>query len=79
MGAVGGLRRVKHAALAAKMVLQHTAHSLLVGDAATAFALEMGIPGTSHDSALPLSFQTTGLFLPFGILSPPLPCSFASH
>ena len=38
VGAVGGLRRIKRAITAARGVLEHTNHSLLVGDAATAFA-----------------------------------------
>lgn len=38
VGAVGGLRRIKRAISVARGVLEHTNHSLLVGDAATAFA-----------------------------------------
>ncbi|CAI7808535.1 unnamed protein product [Closterium sp. NIES-54] len=45
VGAVAGLRRVKAAVRAAYLVLLHTYHSLLVGDAATDFALEMGLAG----------------------------------
>lgn len=45
MGAVGGLRRVKGAIRVAKIVLQNTHHTLLVGDQAAAFALQMNIPG----------------------------------
>lgn len=41
MGAVGALRRVKSAIAVAKDVLLHTSHSLLVGDQATEFAIEM--------------------------------------
>ncbi|CAI5533215.1 unnamed protein product, partial [Closterium sp. Naga37s-1] len=57
VGAVAGLRRVKAAARAAYLVLLHTYHSLLVGDAATDFALEMGLPGpenlsTNHSLAI---------------------------
>lgn len=42
MGAVGALRRIKDAISVAKDVMKHTTHSLLVGDQATSFALEMG-------------------------------------
>lgn len=40
VGAVGGLRRIKKAITVARGVLEHTNHSLLVGDAATAFAVD---------------------------------------
>ena len=42
VGAVGGLRRVKNAAGVARHVLDHTMHSLLVGDSATEFAIQLG-------------------------------------
>ena len=42
MGAVGQLRGVQQAALTARLVLEHTTHSLLVGDAATQFASQFG-------------------------------------
>ncbi|KAL2266736.1 hypothetical protein VTJ83DRAFT_6088 [Remersonia thermophila] len=42
-GAVAGLRRVKGAISAARAVMRYTRHSLLVGDLATRFALEMGL------------------------------------
>ncbi|CAI5533205.1 unnamed protein product [Closterium sp. Naga37s-1] len=45
VGAVAGLRRVKAAVRAAYLVLLHTYHSLLVGDAAMDFVLEMGLAG----------------------------------
>ncbi|KAI4463477.1 l-asparaginase [Holotrichia oblita] len=41
-GAVAALRRIKNAASVAKHVLQHTKHTLLAGDQATAFAVAMG-------------------------------------
>lgn len=41
-GAVGALRNIKNAIGVAKAVMEHTAHSLLVGDGATAFAVDMG-------------------------------------
>ncbi|XP_014246222.1 N(4)-(Beta-N-acetylglucosaminyl)-L-asparaginase isoform X2 [Cimex lectularius] len=42
MGAVGGLRRIKHASSVARKVLEQTEHSILVGELATAFAKKMG-------------------------------------
>ncbi|KAK0729618.1 asparaginase [Lasiosphaeris hirsuta] len=41
-GAVAGLRRVRDAVGVARHVLEHTSHSLIVGDQATRFALENG-------------------------------------
>ena len=46
-GAVADLRRVKNAAAAARLVLEHTSHTLLAGDQATAFALEMGLEASN--------------------------------
>ena len=54
MGAVGGIRNVKAAARAAQLVKDHTHHSILVGDQATDFAVQMGLPYsslTTRDSA----------------------------
>jgi Asparaginase len=42
VGAVAALRRVKSAISVARHVLEHTQHSLLVGDQATAFAVSLG-------------------------------------
>lgn len=42
VGAVGCLRRIKPAMRVARAVLDHTKHSLLVGEKATQFALKMG-------------------------------------
>lgn len=42
VGAVAGLRRIKEAIRTARLVLDHTSHSLLVGDQATDFAKMMG-------------------------------------
>lgn len=53
VGAVGGLRRVKNAIKVARMVLERTNHTLLVGEMATQFALELGMkeePLTSRES-----------------------------
>lgn len=41
-GAVAGLRRIRDAISVARRVLEHTRHSLLVGDHATRFAVENG-------------------------------------
>ena len=43
-GAVAGLRRVRHAIAAARLVLEHTTHTMLAGDLATLFALQNGLP-----------------------------------
>lgn len=42
VGAVGGLRRIKGAISVARLVLEHTKHTLLVGDMATKFATDLG-------------------------------------
>jgi len=42
IGAVGALRRIRSAVSVARAVLEHTQHTLLVGDQATRFAVEMG-------------------------------------
>eukprot|EP00960_Hanusia_phi_P059660 764245-Hanusia_phi.AAC.2 len=42
MGAVGCLRNVRHAISVARSVMEHTSHSLLVGDKATSFAVMAG-------------------------------------
>lgn len=42
VGGVGGLRNIKHAMSVARKVLHHTKHSLLGGDQATEFAVQMG-------------------------------------
>lgn len=42
VGAVAQLRRVKYAMRVARKVLDHTSHTLLVGDLATEFAKAMG-------------------------------------
>lgn len=52
VGAVGYLRNVKRAISVARGVLEHTNHSLLVGDAAVAFAQELlGFPAESLNTA----------------------------
>lgn len=47
VGAVGCLRRVKTAIAVARAVMDHTDHTLMVGDLATKFALEMGFSETN--------------------------------
>ncbi|KID77804.1 N(4)-(Beta-N-acetylglucosaminyl)-L-asparaginase [Metarhizium brunneum] len=42
VGAVGALRRVKHAIAVARHVLEYTGHTMLVGDSATRFAAQNG-------------------------------------
>ena len=42
IGAVGALRSVQQAATTARLVMEHTTHSLLVGDAASSFATQFG-------------------------------------
>lgn len=51
VGAVAGLRRVKSAISVARMVLDHTNHTLLVGDMATEFALQLGFKEESLESS----------------------------
>lgn len=50
-GAVAGLRRIKQAARTARLVMEHTSHTLLAGDLATRFALEMGLQESNLSSA----------------------------
>lgn len=47
MGAVAGLRRIKAAVHVARAVMDHSAHSLLAGEGATAFARMLGFPEQS--------------------------------
>lgn len=42
IGAVAGLRNVRDAIAVARHVLENTAHTLLVGESATEFAVQMG-------------------------------------
>ncbi|KAL8102412.1 putative isoaspartyl peptidase/L-asparaginase 3 isoform X1 [Apium graveolens] len=51
VGAVGAMRFVKDGIRAAKLVMQHTQHTMLVGDQASAFAISMGLPGPSNLSS----------------------------
>ncbi|XP_018348394.1 PREDICTED: N(4)-(Beta-N-acetylglucosaminyl)-L-asparaginase-like [Trachymyrmex septentrionalis] len=47
VGAVGGLRNVRNAISVARKVLKQTKHSLIVGDSATQFAINMGFKNMS--------------------------------
>lgn len=49
-GCVAGLRRVKTAIQVAHAIMQHTSHTMLVGDAATQFAVSMGFKEESLHS-----------------------------
>ncbi|KAL9384366.1 hypothetical protein Peur_021376 [Populus x canadensis] len=51
VGAVAAMRFVKDGIRAAKLVMQHTKHTLLVGEKASAFAISMGLPGPSNLSS----------------------------
>ncbi len=44
VGAVCDLVDIKEAVLTARLVMQHTSHSMLAGLAAANFAVEMGLP-----------------------------------
>lgn len=48
VGAVASLRRIKRAISVARDVLEHTQHSILAGDLATEFAVQMGF----HEESL---------------------------
>jgi N4-(beta-N-acetylglucosaminyl)-L-asparaginase len=45
IGAVASMRYAKDGIKAAKLVMQHTQHTLLVEEKATSFAISMGLPG----------------------------------
>lgn len=49
-GAVAGLRRIRQAARTARLVMEHTRHTLLAGDLATQFAVQMGLRESSLSS-----------------------------
>lgn len=51
VGAVAAMRFVKDGIRAAKLVMEHTEHSLLVGEQASVFAISMGLPGPSNLSS----------------------------
>lgn len=47
VGAVGSMRNIKNAIGVARHVLENTQHTLLVGERATAFAIQMGFKNES--------------------------------
>lgn len=51
VGAVAAMRFVKDGIRAARLVMQHTKHTLLVGESASAFAISMGLPGPTNLSS----------------------------
>ncbi|KAK8975389.1 hypothetical protein V6N11_057483 [Hibiscus sabdariffa] len=51
VGAVAAMRYVKDGIKAAKLVMQHTKHTMLVGDRASVFAISMGLPGPTNLSS----------------------------
>ncbi|XP_042504470.1 probable isoaspartyl peptidase/L-asparaginase 3 [Macadamia integrifolia] len=51
VGAVAAMRYVKDGIRAAKLVMQHTQHTLLVGEKASDFAISMGLPGPTNLSS----------------------------
>ncbi|XP_077235369.1 N-terminal nucleophile aminohydrolases (Ntn hydrolases) superfamily protein isoform X2 [Tasmannia lanceolata] len=51
VGAVAAMRYVKDGIRAAKLVMKHTKHTLLVGEKASEFAISMGLPGPTNLSS----------------------------
>ncbi|CAA7393055.1 unnamed protein product [Spirodela intermedia] len=51
VGAVAAMRYVKDGIRAAKLVLEHTEHSFIVGEQASVFAISMGLPGPTDLSS----------------------------
>ncbi|XP_061997187.1 probable isoaspartyl peptidase/L-asparaginase 3 isoform X1 [Rosa rugosa] len=51
VGAVAAMRYVKDGIKAARLVMQHTEHTLLVGEQASVFAISMGLPGPTNLSS----------------------------
>ncbi|KAJ7949487.1 Isoaspartyl peptidase/L-asparaginase [Quillaja saponaria] len=51
VGAVAAMRYVKDGIKAARLVMQHTEHTLLVGEQASAFAISMGLSGPTNLSS----------------------------
>ncbi|XP_068634495.1 probable isoaspartyl peptidase/L-asparaginase 3 [Aristolochia californica] len=48
VGAVAAMRYVTNGIKAAKLVMKHTKHTLLVGEQASVFAISMGLPGPTN-------------------------------
>ncbi|KAL3834663.1 hypothetical protein ACJIZ3_009399 [Penstemon smallii] len=51
VGAVASMRYVSDGIKAAKLVMQHTKHTMLVGEQASIFAISMGLPGPTNLSS----------------------------
>lgn len=51
VGAVAAMRYVKDGIRAARLVMLHTEHTMLVGDQASAFAISMGLSGPTNLSS----------------------------
>ncbi|CAN6477985.1 unnamed protein product [Victoria cruziana] len=51
VGAVAAMRYVKDGIKAARLVMRHTRHTLLVGEMASRFAISMGLPGPTDLSS----------------------------
>ncbi|GMN41031.1 hypothetical protein TIFTF001_010243 [Ficus carica] len=51
VGAVAAMRYVKDGIRAARLVMEHTKHTLLVGERASDFAISMGLPGPTNLSS----------------------------
>src|SRR2546426_2070261 len=62
-GAVGGVRNIKNVSLAAKAVMEHTGHVMLVGEGAERFAVAQGFPRenllTEHSRKIWLLYKET--------------------
>src|SRR5438132_9562508 len=62
-GAVGGVRNIKNVSLAAKAVMEHTGHVMLVGEGAERFAVAQGFPRenllTEHSRKIWLLWKET--------------------
>lgn len=51
VGAVAAMRYIKDGIKAARLVMRHTKHTLLVGEQASAFSVSMGLPGPTDLSS----------------------------
>ncbi|CAK9135128.1 unnamed protein product [Ilex paraguariensis] len=51
VGAVAGMRYVRDGIKAARLVMQHTEHTMLVGEQASIFAISMGLSGPTNLSS----------------------------
>lgn len=51
VGAVAAMRYVSDGIKAARLVMQHTKHTMLVGEQASVFAISMGLPGPTNLSS----------------------------